>query len=163
MIHKVTIAASDPRWAVELKRKLNEMIDLLNNAAVRGDNTTARIAQGTVSAIPFLYPAKVTGAKSGDYYAGSVYLGGTESSSPLTGEKILFDDWDIDYTDTQGWLWVMPVGRDISGTDTRVWQVVSGEPKPPTSGNYALVSLDGVKQYVAMGPCTTTTTTTTTT
>ena len=158
LIAKLTPSPSDPQWAFELKRKLNEIIGAVNAAATRGDGTTTRVEQGTISAIPAFYPCKITGAKDGNgYYEGSVYLDGAAGASPLTGELILLVDRDIDHTDTQGWYWCHPSGRTVGSTYTRIWEVVCSHPKPTdTTNNYVLGSLAGVEQWLPLGPCTTT-------
>ena len=161
MISKITLSPSDPPWALEIKRKINDMILAIEKATTRGDGTTARVEQGTISAIPQIYPCKVTGAKDGDgYYAGSVYKDGTSGASPLTSEKLLLQNRDIDHTDTQGWYICIPVLRTISTVETRVWEVIAGHVAPAdTTNNYVLGSLAGVEQWLPLGPCTTTTTT----
>jgi hypothetical protein len=99
-------------------------------------------------------PVKITGAKSGSYYPGSVYGSGTAETATETGKNILLTGFEIDHTATQGFYFAQPKVIDIAGTDTLIYEVLPQDPIAPDSSNtWVLANVAGVKKWLAVYDC----------
>jgi hypothetical protein len=157
--------ASDPAWVYQLKRLMKQVVEKLNSVVVRGDLRSTIVKDGTVTALPQFYPAKITGViDANGYYPCSVYLAGTSDADPKAGEKLLLWNMDVLGTDLQGFYLVRPIVVVIGTTDTVVWEAVNTLPRiPGAAANYGLMCIAGKVQWVWAGACGVTTTTTATT
>jgi hypothetical protein len=161
-LRKPTVSAADPSWVRELKEWMIEAADIVNSVPTRGDNRTAKVDRGAVTALPQAYQAVITGAVDGNgYFPCSVYIGGPASSSPLTNQLMKLRNLSVDGTveatlETPSRWVVRPITETVSGTPTLVWDCVPGIPCVPvaTEGddNYMLASLEGVVQWVEKIP-----------
>jgi len=136
------------RWLSEVARRLNALETM---PPLMYDDDTLLIDPTAPGAI---VPVKITGAKSGSYYSGSVYADGVDATATETSQNIWLNGFEVNSADTQGYYMAMAVSRVVGGSVERAFLVLPGYPIPPATGVAYLISDGGVVKWSTGVDCT---------